>query len=77
MYNMNDNIDVTAKKNERDAVVVWCCKIARKLLKLGYTIIDIKPARENRERSVFVFRNENNIDDVIHDMLKEEGIINN
>jgi len=72
---MNNNVNTVLKKNERDAIVVWCCKVARKLLKMGYTIIDIKPAKENKERTVFVFRNENNIDDVIHRLLRDEGII--
>lgn len=35
--------------------------VARGLLKLGYTIIDLKPHRDNPIKTVFVFRSEGNI----------------
>ena len=45
----------------------FTAKLARNLLKDGFTIIDIKPDRTDKDgkRSVFVFRNENHIEDKI------------
>lgn len=46
-------------------VVIFSAKTARKLLKDGYSIVDIKPDKTDLEgkRSVFVFRNDNGIRD--------------
>lgn len=46
--------------NERDtrkSRLIFDAKIARKLLKMGFVVIDIKPNRENTEKSIFVFEN--------------------
>lgn len=47
----------------KEAKLVFNCGVARALLKAGATIIDIKPDRMNaetgKERSVFVFKNDN------------------
>ena len=45
----------------REARLVFTVKLARELLKLGYTIVDIKPDKDNRERTIFAFRNENGL----------------
>lgn len=44
-------------------VVIFSAGTARKLLKDGYVISDIKPDRTDPDgkRTVFVFKNENNI----------------
>jgi hypothetical protein len=39
----------------KEAKLVFCADLARRLLKNGHRIIDIKPHRENRDRTVFVF----------------------
>ena len=46
-------------------VVICSAKMARKLLKDGYSIVDIKPDKTDLEgkRSVFVFRNDNGLRD--------------
>ena len=46
-------------------VIIFSAKTARKLLKDGYNIVDIKPDKTDFEgkRSVFVFRNDNGIID--------------
>lgn len=46
-------------------VVIFSAKTARRLLKDGYSIVDIKPDKTDLEgkRSVFVFRNDNGIID--------------
>lgn len=57
-------IDSMEKKN---TIVIFTAKLARSLLKDGFTIVDIKPDRTDKDskRSVFVFRNENHIEDKI------------
>lgn len=44
-------------------VIIFSANVARRLLKDGYTITDIKPDKTDVDgkRTVFVFRNENNI----------------
>lgn len=44
-------------------VMIFTGQMARQLLRNGYTIVDIKPDKLDSEgkRSVFIFRDENNI----------------
>ena len=41
----------------RKSRLIFDAKIARKLLKQGFVVIDIKPNRENTDKSIFVFEN--------------------
>ncbi len=52
---------------ERKAITIFTANKARELLKAGYTIIDIKPDKNDPEgkRSVFVFKNEEGLLDKI------------
>lgn len=52
---------------DRSTIIIFTAKLARSLLKDGFTIVDIKPDRTDKDskRSVFVFRNENHIEDKI------------
>ena len=43
---------------ERETKLIFSPNVARKLLKLGNTIIDIKPNRNNKLKTVFVFKND-------------------
>lgn len=43
--------------------LIFSPTVARKLLKLGYVIVDIKPKRENKNESVFIFENTENFRD--------------
>lgn len=45
------------KKDIKKSRLVFDAKIARKLLKQGFVVIDIKPNRENTDKSIFVFEN--------------------
>lgn len=45
------------EKDTRKSRLVFDAKIARKLLKQGFVVIDIKPNRENTDKSIFVFEN--------------------
>lgn len=47
----------TNVKDMRKSRLIFDAKIARKLLKQGFVVIDIKPNRENTEKSIFVFEN--------------------
>jgi hypothetical protein len=59
--------------NKEDAVVVLSTGIARKLLHEGYQIMDIKPHKQQKSRTVFVFIREGNIEQRISDLrLLEE-----
>lgn len=57
-------IDSIEKKN---TIVIFTAKLARTLLKDGFTIVDIKPDRTDKDgkRSVFVFKKESNIEEII------------
>lgn len=48
---------------EKKAITIFTANVARKLLKDGFVMVDIKPDKTDLDgkRSVFVFRNENNI----------------
>lgn len=45
------------EKDTRKSRLIFDARIARKLLKMGFVVIDIKPNRENTDKSVFVFEN--------------------
>lgn len=45
------------KKDTRKSRLIFDAKMARKLLKQGFVVIDIKPNRENTDKSIFVFEN--------------------
>lgn len=40
----------------KNTKAIFSARTARQLLRLGNTIIDIKPNRENKEKTVFIFR---------------------
>lgn len=41
---------------EKESILIFNPKIARKLIKSGFILIDIKPHKENKDRTVFVFK---------------------
>lgn len=54
----------------KESIIVFTGDMARKLLKMGYQIIDIKPNRDDPsgKSSVFVFKNENNLSGCIYEL---------
>ena len=52
----------------KETIVIFTAKMARNLLKDGFTIVDIKPDRTDKEgkRSVFVFKKEREIEELIN-----------
>ena len=51
--------------------IIIKAELARKLLKKGYRIIDIKARRENTDATVFVFQVEGGFIDDFYALLKE------
>ena len=47
---------------ERKGIIVFTGRVARELLRRGYTIIDVKPDKTNKIKSIYVFRRENEIE---------------
>ena len=50
-------MEYTNEKDTRKSRLIFDAKIARRLLKEGFVVIDIKPNRENIDKSIFVFEN--------------------
>ena len=48
---------------KKEIITVFTAKVARKLLKEGYTIVDIKPDRldKDHKRTLFLFKNEDGL----------------
>lgn len=57
------------KDEKKEAIIILSGRVARELLRRGYTIIDVKPDKKNKIKSVFVFKFENNIDRVLADIV--------
>lgn len=53
----------------KEAIIILSGRVARELLRRGYTIVDVKPDKKNKIKSVFVFKFENNIDRVLADIV--------
>lgn len=51
--------------------VVLYPNIARKLLKLGYQIVDVKPKKENRSGTLFIFKVEDGFEEEFNKLMKE------
>lgn len=53
-----------------DRIVVFTAKMAKKLLAMGYTIVDIKQDKydEDGKRSIFFFKNENDLESAIQSL---------
>lgn len=48
------------KKNmeQKEARLIFNMGVGRKLIKAGCTVTDVKPARDNRDKSILVFKND-------------------
>ncbi len=57
---------------EKNTIIIFTAKLARNLLKDGFTIVDIKPDKTDKDgkRSVFVFKKESNIEEAIKEYEK-------
>lgn len=56
---------ITERKSimRKDVITVFTAKVARKLLREGFTIVDIKPDRldPDHKRTLFLFKNEDGL----------------
>ena len=59
------------KKDTRKSRLIFDAKIARKLLKMGYVVIDIKPNRENTEKTIFFFENTDEFKNTLSQVMDE------
>ena len=59
------------EKDIRKSRLIFDAKIARKLLKMGFVVIDIKPNRENTDKSIFVFENTEEFQKALAETLDE------
>ena len=59
------------EKDMRKSRLIFDAKIARKLLKMGFVVIDIKPNRENADKSIFVFENTEEFKNALTEILDE------
>lgn len=60
---------------DKDNLLVFSSEMARQLLKMGYTIVDIKPDKmdEDKKRSIFVFKNENGLRDAMKHLIDKRN----
>lgn len=60
----------------RTSKIVYDARIARELLRLGYTIIDIKPDKydKDKKRTIFVFNNDEGLEKNIYDISEKYRI---
>ncbi len=59
------------ENNKKECKLVFNPGCARALLRAGCTIVDIKQSRENVERSIFVFKNDEKFQDEFERLNKE------
>lgn len=59
------------KKDTRKSRLVFDAKMARKLLKHGFVVIDIKPNRENTDKTIFVFENTDEFKAALEKLMDE------
>ena len=55
---------------EKNAIVIFNAGLARYLLKQGYRIIDIKPCKEDKTKTFFVFKIEDGLLDIVDNYKK-------
>ena len=59
------------EKDTRKSRLIFDAKIARKLLKQDFVVIDIKPNRENADKSIFVFENTEEFKKALEQLMDE------
>ena len=55
----------------RKSRLIFDAKIARKLLKQGFVVTDIKPNRENTDKSIFIFENTEEFKQALETIMNE------
>lgn len=64
---------VNSAENKKNSIVIFTPQKARKLLRKGFTIVDIKPDKNDpdKKKSLFVFRNDEGIYEALSEILDE------
>lgn len=57
--------------NEKRGRCIYAAPVARVLIQRGFPLMDIKPNKENRDRTVFVFEETDNFNAVAESLLAE------
>lgn len=55
---MNTNTNTNTNENAVIGKSIFAPNTARRLLRMGNTIIDIKPNKNNYEKTIFIFRDD-------------------
>ena len=58
-------------EDTRKSRLIFDAKIARKLLKQGFVVTDIKPNRENTDKSIFIFENTEEFKVALQELMDE------
>lgn len=59
------------ESNKKEAKLIFNAGTCRSLLKAGCVIIDVKPDRENSDKTVFVFKNDEHFQNEFERINKE------
>ena len=59
------------ENKKKEAKLVFNAGVSRKLLKAGCTIVDIKQSRENPDKTVFAFKNDDKFKEEFEKINKE------
>ena len=62
--------------HEKNTLVIFSSEMARQLLRMGFTIVDIKPDKldEDGKRSVFIFKNDNGLKDAMQSLINKRNL---
>jgi len=58
----------------KESIIIFSGGVARELLRRGYTIIDVKADKKNKIKTVFVFKRENNIEQVLYELTMQPDV---
>lgn len=56
---------------EKKGRCIYAAPVAREFVRRGFKIIDIKPNKENRDKTVFVFEETNDFNAALEEILNE------
>lgn len=59
------------KANEKKGRCIYAAPVARSLIQKGFSVMDIKPNKENRDRTVFVFEETDDFNAVAENLLAD------
>ena len=69
---MEQNVEMAVVENKKEVKVVVDPSIARKLLKSGFTIIDIKGKKSYPRETVFCFKVEDGFMETLENLMNEK-----